>query len=393
MKKNAVERLSGQLFADTPALSASERRLSTLGALVCIALCGWLLQMLPAPGFPVMAPLGASAIILFAMPHSPVAQPWPVVGGYFFATMAGIVCVNLLPWPLLSAAIAVALCVWLMARFNCIHPPGGALALMIGLDSTPVHFPMPHLMAVIAVNVFLLLSCALLINRWLLQRHYPHGVRAPAEGDTPTVERAALNHEDLESAIRKLDIFVDVSEDDLVDLYNLAIEHAFSRHSGLVCGDIMSHDVICTVFDTELEAAWQLLRTHKLRVLPVVDNYHRLVGIVSASDFLRDVDGSTAAGAASGLRALLRRTPGDYSDKPEVVGQIMTAKVHTVHADTPVADLLRESFAQRTHHIPVIDDRRQVVGMIGRSDIIGALYRQIALSPGDARSAALKASA
>lgn len=77
MNSNVGDRLRVLLFADTPSLSAAERRLSAVGTLVCVALCCWLLQSLPAPGFPVLASLGASAIILFAMPHSPFAQPWP----------------------------------------------------------------------------------------------------------------------------------------------------------------------------------------------------------------------------------------------------------------------------------------------------------------------------
>lgn len=393
MKLSFAARLRGLLFADTPSLSVTERRLSAVGTLVCVAICCGMLQSLPSPGFPVIASLGASAIILFAMPHSPVAQPWPVIGGYFFAGATGFICAAFLPSPVFSAAVAVALCVWLMARYNCIHPPGGALALMIAIDHGPSALPVSQMSAVIAANVFLLMICAVLVNKFLLRRDYPFGAQEANERDLPTIERDSLNHEDLESAIRKLDIFVDIREHDLVDLYNLAVEHAFSRHSGLVCADIMSREVVCTTFGTELEAAWQQLRTHQIKAMPVLDNYRRLVGMVSVSDFLSGVDTRTATGAVEGLRALLRRTPGNYSDKPEVVGQIMTAEVHSVHPDTPVTELLRQSFAQRVHHIPVVDDRRHVVGMISRSDMTAALYRQIALAKIGVRPAEAEARA
>ena len=155
----------------------------------------------------------------------------------------------------------------------------------------------------------------------------------------------------------------------------------------------MSREVVCTTFSTELESAWQQLHTHDIKAMPVLDNYRRLVGMVSVSDFLRGLGGRTASGVAEGLRALLRRTPGEYSDKPEVVGQIMTAEVHAVHPDTPVAELLRQSFARRTHHIPVVDERRHVVGMIGRADITAALYRHIALAGIGGRGPETEASA
>lgn len=78
-----------------------------------------------------------------------------------------------------------------------------------------------------------------------------------APEDVMPTRRIGLTHADLESAVQSLDTFIDVQENELVQLYNLAVDHAFSRHSGLTCGDIMSRDVVSVKFETELETAWK----------------------------------------------------------------------------------------------------------------------------------------
>lgn len=180
--------------------------------------------------------------------------------------------------------------------------------------------------------------------------------------------------------MKTLDTFVDVQEEELVQLYRLAVEHAFDRHIGLTCGDIMSRDVVSVLFGTELEEAWTLLRAHKIKALPVVDNFGRLIGILTAADFLRQLDDTTAAGLAVRLQGLLRRTPGPNSEKAEVVGQIMTENVTSARLNTPISELVSQLSDRSMHHVPVLDDTGHVLGMVTQSDLIAALYRRISLS-------------
>jgi hypothetical protein len=62
-------------FADTPSMSGAERRRSTLGGFLGMGFCAWLLHMAPVGSQWLLALMGASAVILFALPHSPLAQP------------------------------------------------------------------------------------------------------------------------------------------------------------------------------------------------------------------------------------------------------------------------------------------------------------------------------
>ncbi|MEW5786958.1 MAG: HPP family protein [Pseudomonadota bacterium] len=373
------------LLADTIALSPGERWRSALGALLAMLLCGLLLAAMPMASHWLIAPIGASAVILFGLSHSPVAQPWPLLGGYLMATLAALASVQFLPWLPVAAAVAVAATTWLMARFNCFHPPGGALALFLVLDGP---YPPEHLGPVVGLvfsNVAAMLLMAFLLNNLVLGRRYPIGLDGTTAnphrtGDAPPLARLGLSHDDLEQAVRQLDTFVDIQESELVRLYNLAVDHAFNRHMGLTCADIMSRDMVTVEFGTELEEGWTLLRAHKIKALPVVDSFGRLIGILTVADYLRQMDDTTAAGLAVRLQGLLRRTPGQTSEKAEVVGQIMTARVHAVGLDTPLSELAASLSDQGMHHIPVLDDTRKVVGMVTQSDIIAALYKQVALA-------------
>ena len=110
-------------FADTLTVSSAERRRSTLGGLLGMGLCAWLLHMGPDGPHWLLAPMGASAVILFALSHSPLAQPWPVIGSFGIATLVGLCSAWALPNPWLAAGVALGASIWLMARLNCIHPP------------------------------------------------------------------------------------------------------------------------------------------------------------------------------------------------------------------------------------------------------------------------------
>lgn len=106
-----------------PAMSAAEQWRSSLGALLGILLCGFSLLAMPLHSDWLIAPLGASMVILFVQPHSPVAQPRSVISSYFFAALVGWVCSHLIPHVVLAAAVGVAVTVWLMIKFNSIQPP------------------------------------------------------------------------------------------------------------------------------------------------------------------------------------------------------------------------------------------------------------------------------
>lgn len=374
------------LLADTSPLSTAERWRSFVGALIGTALSAFLMHAMPVGTHWIIPPVGASVVILYALPHSPLAQPWPVVGSYAAATLSALVCADLIPIAPLAAAMAVACSIWIMARLNCIHPPGGALAILLVLGGADTMAHPGAAALLVLLNVAAMLLAALVVNNLIPGRRYPYSLSTAQPGlhatkDASPLKRLELDHADLQGAVQALDTFVDVQEEELVQLYRLAVEHAFDRHIGMTCGDIMSRDVVSVEFGTDLDEAWRELRAHKIKALPVVDRFRRLIGVLTVADYLRQMDDTTAAGLAVRLQGLLQRTPGTSSDKAEVVGQIMTEKdkVYSARVDTPISELIQRVSEQGLHHIPVLDDTGRVLGMVTHSDLMAALYKRLAL--------------
>ncbi len=384
-----VTRFSGLALAwvsnGLPSMSAAEQWRSSLGALLGIVLCGFSLLAMPLHSDWLIAPIGASVVILFVQPHSPVAQPRSVISSYFFAALVGLVCTHVIPHVVLAAALGVAATVWLMIKFNGIHPPGGALVLLMVLDGPVGPAQTLQTLSLVAVNVLLMLLFAWLVNTWVLGRPYPYRAKpekAPTHNtrDLAPMRRSGLDHQDLASAVTALNTFVDIQEDELVSLYNLAVAHAFERHIGLACGDVMSRDVITVSTDSHVELAWNRLRHHKIKALPVLDHADRLVGILSVADFLRQMDDTSAAGLAMHLQGMLQRMPGAKPKRAMYVHQIMSTGVSSARLDTPITEVIGLMIDHNLPHIPVLDDDRKVLGIVTQTDTLAALYKRVALA-------------
>jgi CBS domain-containing membrane protein len=366
-----------------------ERLRSCAGALIGILVTGltaWVLlgfsSDAPSALPFLIAPMGASAVLLFAAPASPMAQPWPVVGGNIISAAVGVLCAKLIGDPPLAAAVAVAAAIGVMFLLRCLHPPGGAAALTAALASSAIqdigfHF----VLSPVALNSISIVIIAILYNK-AVGRNYPHVLPIPEHrpshktSDPVPTERVDFKPEDLDAALREFNQVLDISQDDLETLFTHAKMHAWRRRLGDVsCADIMSRDLVTTEFGTPLEEAWSLLRKHRIKALPVVDRARRVIGIVTQSDFMKHADLDAYDQVAAKVHNFIRRTLHTHSQKPEVVGQIMTSPVRTAEVHTHIVDLVPLLSDAGFHHVPIIDDERRLVGIVTQSDMVGALYR------------------
>jgi CBS domain-containing membrane protein len=316
-----------------------------------------------------VAPLGASAVLVFAVPASPMAQPWSVVGGNTLSALVGAASAMLVPDPAWAAALAVAAAIALMFSLRCLHPPGGATALLTSLSAVGFHFALFPML----LNSVLLVAAGVVYNS-LTGRRYPHAqLRAVEEASAPPARFSAA---DLDAALAHYNQVLDVSRDDLAELLHHAESAAYQRNFGsLRCGDIMTRDPILVPFGAALRDAWALMRQHRIKALPVVDRAHRIVGIVTVADFMRHADLDRHEGIAERLRALVRRSGTVNSDKPEVVGQLMTREVRVASVNRHVSELVPLFSEGGHHHIPIIDAERRLTGIITQSDLVRALHR------------------
>jgi len=313
--------------------------------------------------------MGASAVLVFGVPASPMAQPWSVVGGNTLSALVGIACAAWIPEPHLAAALAVSLAIGAMFALGCLHPPGGASALLMVLTHTtdPRFALFPVLSNAVA------LTLAGVAYNSLTGRRYPHA--AGAANSAPT---ARFSDADLDFALSRFNQVLNVSRDDLEELLTFAEAAAYGRSLGeLTCGDVMSRDPVAVSYGTPLEEAWRILRERHIKALPVVDAARRVIGIVTSGDFMRLANLDHREGLGERLRTAIRASLSTHTDKPEAVGQIMTRHVRVASATQKLAELMPLFSHEGHHHIPVIDERQKLVGILTQSDLVRALYRAV----------------
>jgi CBS-domain-containing membrane protein len=184
----------------------------------------------------IVASMGASAVLVFAVPHGPLSQIWPVFGGHLLSAMIGVSCQLLVPEAVIAAALAVSLAIGVMHYLRCIHPPGGATALSAVVSGQQVHeLGYQFVLTPVLLNVLVIIIVAIVFNYPFSWRRYPAVLRKTKVRET-TPHIPSIAHEDLVFALSEVDSFIDVSEQDLIAIYDLATKGAHG--SGLKADDI-----------------------------------------------------------------------------------------------------------------------------------------------------------
>jgi CBS domain-containing membrane protein len=210
--------------------SVAEKIRSGVAGGSAILLLALALHYLPqsVPPLIIVASLAASVTLLYATPHSPLTQPWNLVGGHLVSAIAGLLCSMFIPEPTVAAGVAVGASILLMEFLNCLHPPGAATALLMVVVTSQLHnMAWQSALYIVAINVGILLVLALAINNLLPGRRYP--MRVIPHPPAKPAAFIALKQSDLEWALQQLDSVIDVSEEDLLEIYELAQQRALTR--------------------------------------------------------------------------------------------------------------------------------------------------------------------
>ncbi|KAF0812138.1 Magnesium transporter MgtE [Andreprevotia sp. IGB-42] len=338
-----------------------DRLVACIGACLGMLLTQWISRSALGQASPwFIAPMGASAVLLFAVPASPLAQPWSIVGGNLVAASIGVACAQWIPDQMLAVGCAVALSIGVMFPLRCLHPPSGAVALTAVLGGPAVHQLGFHFVwHPVLLNSLLLAALAILFNN-LAGRPYPHRVPIPtshATADLPPIERSGVSREDLHAVLAQHGGLFDINEADLQEILLQAEMHAHQRRFGtLRCADFMAKDVITVDAHTPVALAYQKLQQHRFSALPVLGEDAQLVGIVSLHDLLA-----------------AQFSPDDAGTR---VWQVMTTEVITARPEDLITSLVRPFSDGGLHHMPVADPAGRVVGMVTQSDLIAALFHE-----------------
>ena len=122
------------------------------------------------------ASMGASAVLLFAAPHNAMSQPWPLIGGHVVSALIGVACAKHIEMLALAAPLAVALSFLAMSVLRCIHPPGGAAALLAVVGGNDIQaLGYQFVVTPVLINALIMLIMVYLIDNFLLRRLYPKG--------------------------------------------------------------------------------------------------------------------------------------------------------------------------------------------------------------------------
>lgn len=230
LSKNKLRHLARRIGVQEGGLGHRERLICALGGFfgvtTVVAISHYFL-----PGHDallIIASMGASAVLLFAAPHGALSQPWPLLGGNFLSALVGVTCAIWIPHPLLAAGAAVGLAILLMHYLRCLHPPGGATALIAVIGGPQLKaLGYEFALTPVLLNATVLLACAVAFNACFPWRRYPaswaRAKKAPAA-------QSGVIHEDVMSAFREIGSFVDVTEEDLLLIHELLIKAQERRH-------------------------------------------------------------------------------------------------------------------------------------------------------------------
>ncbi len=121
-------------------------------------------------GLPLLiAPFGASAVLLFAIPDSPLAQPANVIGGHVLAALTSVGLDALLPDAWWATALAVGAVIALLAAVRLTHPPAGADPVVV----MAAHPGFDFVLVPVLLGSVLLVGCAWLVHRLPPRQAYP----------------------------------------------------------------------------------------------------------------------------------------------------------------------------------------------------------------------------
>ncbi len=341
-----------------PAQSAAITVRAALGAAVGLALTAavlWLLDpstsLMQRPAL--IAPFGASTFLIFAVPNSPMAQPWAVVLGNIVSALAAILILHTGLPTLPTAAFSVMLAVLAMAILRAMHPPGGAVALATVLSAHPDSLPGLHYLLQPVASGSLALVFLGILWAHTTGRRYPfrvapeptlHGTKDPAPD-----RRFIPSEQVLAATLTRLRLSANLGVEDLARLIETAETEANASQLGPTTADqMMSRDLIQVTPDTPLPELAESFRSHRFKTLPVRNPDGSFGGLVSQS-------------------ALVGR-----ADPALTAHQLIDADLRSASPQTPLADLITLLADGSQQAVPVLEANR-LVGLITRSDMIALL--------------------
>ncbi len=331
-------------------------------------------------GLYLVAPFGASSVLLFAVPNSPLAQPFSAIVGNTVAALVGVAVCLILTDPLTRIALGVGLAIVATILCRAVHPPAGAVAMTAAMSPEAMaNLGFWFALAPIGIGTASLVVLAAIYAR-LTGRRYPfrqfdepnrHGT---ADAEPP--ERLGLSEDELTAILERYRQSFNLGVEDLARLIGAAELQAASHRTGpLVAADLMSRNLITVRPDTPLIEVADLFRRHRFTSLPVVDEEGVFLGVIFQIHLILRAQ-EDAARLQRGFVPALKRLVDRRRDQPVRASDIMSVAGPRATQDTPMGLLLAMMADGEVDAVPVLDYGR-IAGIVTRTDMMAALARGV----------------
>jgi len=165
--KNYLCKMKGGKCASLPKMSIQGLLITALGSFLGIGLVAILSDLYQLPLL--LPSFGASAVLLYAACHVPMAQPRNVIGGHLISALMGVVVYQLFGGAWWSIALGVTMAIVAMAVTYTLHPPGGATAFVAVYTGQNFSF----IFSPVGIGAICLILIALMVNNLSSERKYP----------------------------------------------------------------------------------------------------------------------------------------------------------------------------------------------------------------------------
>ncbi|MFC3568085.1 HPP family protein [Paracoccus simplex] len=353
-----------------------------IGALVGLGVSGLFLLSPSADlrlGLYLIAPFGATSVLVFAVPNSPLAQPWSAVVGNTIAATVGVLACRMTPNSALCVALAVAITIAAMILLRAVHPPAGAVAMTAALNPDAIralgfHFVLaPVLTGTLALVGFAMIYARLTGRRYPFRQFDEPGPHGTA--DHPAMERLGLSKDELTEILQRYRQSLNLGVEDLARLIGAAELQAATHRTGpLTAADVMSRDLVTVGPQSRLARVADIFRRHGFTSLPVVENGDQFLGVIFQLHLIRRARDDAFRHDrrfSVAMSELLNAKPG----APTRAREIMQTDPPHVAPDTPIGALLPMLASGECDAVPVLDGPR-IVGIVTQTDLLSALARQ-----------------
>ncbi|WP_158972235.1 HPP family protein [Chachezhania sediminis] len=349
------------------------------GALVGLGVAGLFLLSPNADldlGLYLIAPFGATSVLIFAVPNSPLAQPWSAIVGNTVAALVGVATCMLVAEPTLRIAMAVGLAVAATILCRAVHPPAGAVAMTAAMSPSAIdHLGFWFALMPVAAGTIVLVAIAA-VYAHLTGRHYPfRQFEAPAAArgeDRKPAGWPILSEEALTGLLERNRQSFNLGVEDLARLISAAeLQVAAQRTGELSASDIMSRTLVTVDPATPLAQVADLFRQYRFASLPVVGKGDRYLGVIFQINLISRAREDALRLERNFLPAFGRLL--DRSrNKPVLAGDIMNVAGPRATTQTPIGALLPMMADKDVDAVPVLE-RGRIVGIVTRTDLVVAL--------------------